>query len=601
MPSPLLHLRGIRHGFGGTPLLTGAELAVSPGDRLCLVGRNGSGKSTLLRIAADLIEPEAGEIFRQPGAVISYLPQAPDLSAYLRLGDYIDDGLDDEGKRRAHAACQALAISGDEATANVSGGEARRAALAKVLATDADVLLLDEPTNHLDLPAIEWLEAELAGNRAGLVLISHDRRFLKALSRATLWVDRGSVRRLERGFEHFEDWRDQVLADEEVQQQKLARKIVEEEHWLRYGVTARRKRNVRRLGLLSELRAELRDHRGPQGAARATAGPTADTGKIMIEAKGLEKSYGSQAIVRGLSLRFARGDRLGIVGPNGAGKTTLINLLTGLLAPDAGTVRVADTVVMASLDQKREQVVPDRSLKDEMTDGAGDFVTVGGEKRHVMGYLKEFLFTPEQARTPVKALSGGERGRLMLARALARTSNLLVLDEPTNDLDLETLDVLQELVADYKGGVIVVSHDRDFLDRTVTSILMAEGQGRWTEYAGGYDDMVSQRGHGVSARRPKTEAPARGSQKARTVEEAAAAPSPTKLSGRERQRLEALPGLIAAMERDMAKLEALIADPDLFARDRARFDKAGATLAALRSAKDEAEEEWLALEMKREG
>jgi ATP-binding cassette subfamily F protein uup len=597
MSPPLLHVKNIRHGFGGRPCLESAELAVAAGDRLCLVGRNGSGKSTLLRIAAGLIEPEGGEVFRHPAATVRYLPQEPDLTGFATTLAYVEAGLTEgDDPHRARRLLDGLGLTGEEETGRLSGGEARRAALARVLAPDPDVLLLDEPTNHLDLPAIEWLENELRGMRAGLVLISHDRRFLTALSRATLWVDRGQVRRIERGFDRFEEWRDTVLAEEEAAQQKLARKIVAEEHWLRYGVTARRKRNVRRLEGLHQLRAERRAHRGPDGAARIAAGEAPDSGRILIEAKGLRLAYGERAIVRDLSLRLARGDRLGIVGPNGAGKTSLINLLTGVRPPDAGSVRIAETVAMATLDQQREKLDPDRSLKEEMTDGSGDFIEVGGERRHVMGYLREFLFTPEQAGTPVRVLSGGERGRLMLARALARPSNLLVLDEPTNDLDLETLDVLQEMVADYSGAVIVVSHDRDFLDRTVTSVLMAEGDGRWTEYAGGYSDMLAQRGRGVEPMAAVRQ-PARRQEAGRPGETPRAAAGGPRLTFKDRHRLETLPELIAAMERDIARLEALLADPDLYARDRARFDKAQATLAALAARKAEAEDEWLRLEL----
>jgi ATP-binding cassette subfamily F protein uup len=599
MSPPLIHVKNIRHGFGGTPCLVSAELAVGIGERLCLVGRNGSGKSTLLKIAAGMIDPEAGEIFRQPNATVRYLPQEPDLSGFPTTLAYVEAGLrDGDDPHRARRLLDDLGLSGDEDPRRLSGGEARRAALARVLAPDPDILLLDEPTNHLDLPTIEWLEGELRQCRGGIVLISHDRRFLSNLSKATLWVDRGAVRRIERSFADFEEWRDKVLAEEEVAQQKLDRKIAAEEHWLRYGVTARRKRNVRRLGLLQDLRRQRDTYNGPQGAARIGAAEASETGKIMIEAKALSKTYGDRPIVRDLTLRFARGDRLGIVGANGAGKTTLINLLTGALAADAGTVRIADTAKMATLDQTRDKVDPERALKDEMTDGAGDFIEIAGERRHVMSYLRDFLFTPEQAKTPVKALSGGERGRLMLARALARPSNLLVLDEPTNDLDLETLDVLQEMVADYAGGVIVVSHDRDFLDRTVTSVLMAEGNGRWTEYAGGYSDMLAQRGKGVEAR----EAARRQPPAARKAEDAAkrAEPDKGRLSFRDRHALETLPELMAAIDRDIGKLQALLDDPDLYARDRARFDRAQATLAALLKRKDEAEEEWLRLEMLRE-
>jgi ABC transport system ATP-binding/permease protein len=598
MPPPLIHLKAIRHSFGGQPILDGAELAVATGERLCLVGRNGSGKSTLLRIAAGQIEADAGERFMHPGATIRYLAQEPDLSAFATVEDYVLAGLaEGDDPHRARQLIEGLGLTGAEDTKRLSGGEAKRAALAAVMAPEPDILLLDEPTNHLDLPAIEWLEDALKRLRSGLVVISHDRRFLATLSRATLWVDRGTVRRLERGFEAFEGWRDEVLEQEEKDAQKLKRKIVEEEHWLRYGVTARRKRNVRRLGLLQDLRSEWKTRSRAQGGVTLTVSEAAESGKLVIEAKGVSKSYGADAIVRNLSMRIAQGDRLGIVGPNGAGKTTLINLLTGTLPPDEGTVKVGVSVAAVTLDQKRENVNPAFTLKQAMTDDRGDIISVGGEPRHVMGYLKDFLFTPEQAKTPIAVLSGGERGRMMLARALAKPSNLLVLDEPTNDLDLETLDLLQEMIVDYAGTVILVSHDRDFLDRICTSVLMSEGKGRWVEYAGGYSDMLAQRGAGVTAK--ATAAPTREARsETRQPDEPQAAAR--KLSFKDRHALETLPGLLAAMERDMAKLAALLAEPDLYTRDRARHDKASETLTALQARHAASEEEWLRLEMLRE-
>jgi ABC transport system ATP-binding/permease protein len=607
MSPPLIHLKEIRHGFGGNILLNGAELAVGRGDRLCLVGRNGSGKSTLLKIAAGMIEQDGGERFVHPGATVEYLMQEPDLSGYATVSDYVLSGLgESHDPYRAMQFLEALGLTGEETTDRLSGGEARRAALVRVLAPEPDILLLDEPTNHLDLPAIEWLESTLGRLKSGLVVISHDRRFLANLSNATLWVDRGRVRRMEQGFHAFEEWRDDVLEQEERDNQKLARKIVQEEHWLRYGVTARRKRNVRRLGLLQDLRSQWRNRGGAQGGVTLTVSEADEAGKLVIEAKNISKSYGQETsygvetIVRNLSIRIANGDRLGIIGPNGAGKTTLINLLTAVLPPDEGTVKVGISVAMTTLDQKRENVNPLFTLKEAMTDNRGDIIEVGGTPRHVMGYLKDFLFSPEQVRTPISVLSGGERGRMMLARALAKPSNLLVLDEPTNDLDLETLDLLQEMLVDYKGTVILVSHDRDFLDRICSSVLMSEGKGRWVEYAGGYSDMVNQRGAGVSA---KIVAPSQ--MQIKTVEEA---PSPAetifapskKLSFKERHALETLPNLMEAMKRDIAKLEQLLAEPDLYTRDRKRHDKAAETLAELQEKFAQSEDEWLRLEMLRE-
>ncbi|WP_407050012.1 ABC-F family ATP-binding cassette domain-containing protein [Methyloraptor flagellatus] len=600
MAAPLLTLRDIGLTFGGNPLLEGAELAVAERDRICLVGRNGSGKSTLLKVAAGLIEADRGDRVVQGGVTVRYLPQEPDLSAFATTLAYVEAGLGPgDDPFRARRLLEDLGLTGEEDPKRLSGGEARRAALARTLAPEPDVVLLDEPTNHLDLPAIEWLEAELKGMRSALVLISHDRRFLENLSRATIWLDRGRTRRLDRGFASFEAWRDDLLEQEEKERHKLDRKIVAELDWLRYGVTARRKRNVRRLAELGALREKKKTERRVQGTVKMAATETEVSGKIVIEAIGLSKAYDGRAIVKDLDIRIARGDRLGVVGANGAGKTTLINLLTGQLAPDAGTVKLGANVEMVTLDQKREALDPNASLRHAMTDGRGDIVTVGGESRHVMSYLKDFLFSPEQAGTPVGVLSGGERGRLMLARALARPGNLIVLDEPTNDLDLETLDLLEELLADYPGTVVVVSHDRDFLDRVATSVIMSEGGGRWTEYAGGYADMVAQRGTGVSAR--VIDKPAAAPKSSDAPKPAAEAPAKKrKLGFNERHALETLPARIATLEAELAKLQQVMADPALFTRDPVKFQKTADAITKAEAERAAAEDRWLELEMLRE-
>ncbi|MFL5203820.1 MAG: ABC-F family ATP-binding cassette domain-containing protein, partial [Microvirga sp.] len=451
---PLLLLQDIALTFGGTPLVESAELSVSPGERACLVGRNGSGKSTLLKIAAGLIEADRGKRFVQPGATVRYLAQEPDLSAYPTTLAYVEAGLGPgDDHYRARYLLEQLGLTGDEKSADLSGGEARRAALAHVLAPQPDILLLDEPTNHLDLPVIEWLEGELKSLRSAMVLISHDRRFLESLSQATIWLDRGRTRRMDRGFAHFEEWRDQVLEQEEAEHHKLGRKLVAEADWLRYGVTARRKRNVRRLGNLHAMRQQYRERTRAVGTVNVSLAEAEQSGTLVVEAEGISKTYGDRAIVSNLSLRVLRGDRLGIIGPNGAGKTTLINMLTGVLDPDGGRVRLGSNLQMVTLDQRRASLDPDATVVETLTGGRGDTVTIGGQTKHVIGYMKDFLFSPEQARTPVGVLSGGERNRLMLARALAQPSNLLVLDEPTNDLDLETLDLLEEMIQDYSGTV----------------------------------------------------------------------------------------------------------------------------------------------------
>ncbi|HEV7872553.1 MAG TPA: ATP-binding cassette domain-containing protein [Enterovirga sp.] len=600
MAPPLLNLQGIALTFGGTPLLESAELAVGAGDRVCLVGRNGSGKSTLLRIAAGLVEPDRGQLFVQPGATLRYLPQEPDMSGFATVLDYVEAGLGpgDEAYR-ARYLLEELGLTGEEDPANLSGGEARRVALARTLAPEPDILLLDEPTNHLDLTTIEWLEAELKGTRAALVLISHDRRFMTNLSRATVWLDRGQTRRLDQGFGAFEAWRDEVYAEEETERHKLDRKIEAEQDWLRYGVTARRKRNVRRLGALYDLRQQRRDERRAVGQASMAAAEAKPSGTLVIEAKEVVKSFGERPIVAGFSTRIHRGDRIGIVGPNGAGKTTLLSILTGALEPDSGAIRFGAGIEAVTLEQHRDSLDPNDTLQNALTEGRGDQVMVGGQPRHVVGYLKDFLFSPEQARTPLRVLSGGERGRLMLARALAKPSNLLVLDEPTNDLDLETLDVLEEMLADYAGTIIVISHDRDFLDRVATSVIAPEGDGRWQEYAGGYTDMLAQRGADLALRRAAPQ-PAR-LRTEKSEESAAAKPaSKRRLSFHEKHALATLPSRIAALEKDIAGLQKRLDDPALFTRDPKAFETASAELARKGAELEDAETQWLELEILRE-
>ncbi len=595
MAPPLVQLGSIALTFGGTPLLEGVDLTVAAGERVCLVGRNGSGKSTLLKIVAGLVEPDKGTRFVQPDATVRYLPQEPDLTGFATVSDYVAAGLGPHGD--SHAArylLEQLGLTGAENPGELSGGEARRAALARVLASDPDILLLDEPTNHLDLPAIEWLERDLAGRRAAIVIISHDRRFLANLSRVTVWLDRGKTRRIERGFSDFEAWRDEVLAQEERDAHKLDRKIVAEEHWVRYGVTARRKRNVRRMAGLQALRQQRREARRATGTVAMAAAEAERSGALVIEAKGISKCF-DRAVVTDFSLRVERGDRIGVVGPNGSGKTTLVNLLTGALTPDAGTLRLGANIQMATLDQTRESLDPNWTVTEALTGGRGDTVMVGSQVKHVVGYLKDFLFSPEQARTPLRALSGGERGRLMLARALAKPSNLLVLDEPTNDLDLETLDVLEEMIGDYAGTVLLISHDRDFLDRVVNAALAPEGNGKWLEYAGGYSDMLAQRGADV--RKPAAKPAAPPSRK--SAERPAAEPARRKLNFNEKHALDTLPARMVTLEAEVKRLNARLADPALYARDRAAFDKATGALATAQTELAAAEERWLELELLR--
>ena len=596
--APILALQQIKLTLGSTLLLDGAELSVLPGDKIALVGRNGSGKSTLLKIAAGEIEPDGGKRFLQPGATIRYLPQEPDLSGYKTTLEYAEAGLQGGNDPfRARYLLEHLGLTGDEDPSRLSGGEARRAALARVLAPEPDIILLDEPTNHLDLPAIEWLEAEIRSLRSALIIISHDRRFLADLTKSTMWLDRGTTRRLNKGFSDFEEWRDTVLEEEELARHKLDRQIVREEHWLTYGVTARRKRNVGRLERLSGLRQERKDQRRSVGEVKLTVTEADMSGKMVAEAEHIGKAFDGRVIVNDFTTRIIRGDRIGIIGANGAGKTTLIKLLTGELKPDSGKVRLGASLELASLDQRRAKLDPTSTLKEALTNGGSDTLIINGQPKHVMGYMKDFLFTPEQARTPVQKLSGGERGRLALARALALPSNFLVLDEPTNDLDLETLDLLQEMLGDYPGTVMVVSHDRDFLDRVATSVIVAEGGGQWTEYAGGYSDMVLQRGYGVMA----PEAPVKGQKGNRNAAmPSIAAPQKAKLSFKQKHALETLPKTIAVRDVEIARLQTLLADPKLYASDPRAFADASTKLTATEALKAKAEDEWLELEAIRE-
>lgn len=604
MAPPLLTLQEIHLTFGGTPLLAGADLIVEANARLCLVGRNGSGKSTLLKIAAGLVEPDNGTRFVQPGITLRYLAQEPDFSGFASTRDFAEAGLTEgDDSYRAQYLLNELGLTGDEDPAHLSGGESRRAALAQALAPEPDILMLDEPTNHLDLPAIEWLEKELAGSRSALVLISHDRRFLSNLSRSTVWLDRGRTRILSQGFSEFEAWRDKLLEEEERDAHKMDRKIAREEDWLRYGVTARRKRNVRRLGDLHTLRKQAAEARREltRGTAKVdmAAQESRLSGKLVSEAEHVSKSYDGTPIVKDFTTRILRGDRVGLVGPNGAGKTTLLNLLTGALAPDEGTIRLGTNIEMVTLDQKRESLPPDTTLRDALTGGGGDMVFVGDTQRHVISYMKDFLFAPEQARTPIRELSGGERGRLMLARALAKPSNLLVLDEPTNDLDLETLDLLQDLLSNYEGTVLLVSHDRDFLDRLVTSVIHAEGKGVWQEYAGGYSDMQAQHAAALPADADDEATAKPSGQPAPKREKPTKAPR-RKLSFKEKHALETLPQEIAALETKIGGLRQRLAEPDLFSRDPKGFQEAAAALERAEHDLSGMEEKWLELEMLKE-
>ncbi len=597
---PLLQLNDIALTFGGDPVFSSLDLVVQAGDRLALVGRNGSGKSTLMKVMAGLVEADAGSRVLPDGTSVGYLEQDPDFSGFSTLGDFALANLGPAEAWRVEAAAEGLKLRLDASVEAASGGERRRAALARLLAEAPDLMLLDEPTNHLDIEAIEWLEGELSGTKAGFILISHDRAFLKALARGTLWLDRGVVRRQDRGFERFEEWRDTIWAEEDLARHKLDRKIKAEARWAVEGISARRKRNMGRVRALGELRDERAAMIRRQGTAAMALEAGTQSGKRVIEARGISKSYGDTVILRPFDLRVLRGDRIALVGPNGAGKTTLLKILTGELDPDEGTVVHGTGIEMAVFDQARSALDPNATLWESLTNdptigvsGRSDQVLVRGAPRHVVGYLKDFLFDEAQARAPVRSLSGGEKARLLLARIMARESNLLVLDEPTNDLDVETLDLLQDLLGEYPGTVLLVSHDRDFLDRVASVTVALEGHGRAVVYAGGWTDMVAQRG---AMQRPNTEQVSQ--KKMKIAPEQAEKEKKSGLSFTEKHRLEELPKLIEKLEAEIAKLSDLLSDPAIYTTQAVKAQKATDALAERQTMLEAAELEWLTLEEK---
>jgi ATP-binding cassette subfamily F protein uup len=575
-------------------------LVVQPGDRVALVGRNGSGKSTLMKVMAGLVEADAGARTVAPAASVGYMEQEPDMVGFATLGDFAGSELDPAEMYRVDMAGEGLKFDPARAVSTASGGERRRAALAKLMAEAPELMLLDEPTNHLDIEAIAWLEQTLKDTRTAYVLISHDRAFLRELTRATLWIDRGMVRRQEKGFAHFEEWRDKVWEDEDQSRHKLNRRIKSEARWAVEGISARRKRNQGRVRALQDLRAERSSQIKRQGAAAMALDAGPKSGKKVVEAIGISKAYDGKVILSNFSLKMQRGDRVALVGPNGVGKTTLLNMLLGTEQPDSGTISLGTNLIPAVFDQARAQLDPNMTLWDSLTgdpdmrvSGKADQILVRGSPRHVIGYLKEFLFDEAQARAPVRSLSGGEKARLLLAKLMARESNLLVLDEPTNDLDIETLDLLQELLDGYDGTIILVSHDRDFLDRVATTTIAMEGNGRATAYAGGWSDYRAQR---LESGAPEAESSVTTS-KSKGNAPVAKEKAP-KISFTEKHRLGELPQVIAKLEAEISKLEDLMADPGLFTREPVKFRKATEALTARQAALRAAEEEWLALEEK---
>jgi ATP-binding cassette subfamily F protein uup len=596
---PLLQLNEISLTFGGDPIFDGLSLVAQPGDRVALVGRNGSGKSTLMKVMGGLIEPDSGEVIAGPGVSVGYMEQEPDLSGFTTLGDFAAHGLDESEMYKVERAGAGLKFDPARPVETASGGERRRAALARLMAGGPDLMLLDEPTNHLDIEAIAWLESELKATRKGYILISHDRAFLQALTRATLWIDRGMVKRQERGFGEFEAWRDATWEEEDTQRHKLNRKIKAEARWAVEGISARRKRNQGRVRALQELRAERAGQITRQGAAAMAFEAGKKSGRKVIEATQITKAFGDKKILEPFDITINRGDRIALVGPNGVGKTTLLNMMIGREEPDTGAIKLGTNLELALFDQSRAQLDGDMTLWDSLTgdpemrvSGKADQVMVRGMPKHVVGYLKEFLFDEGQARAPVRSLSGGEKARLLLAKLMARSSNFLVLDEPTNDLDIETLDLLQDLLGQYDGTVVLVSHDRDFLDRVAVTTIAMEGDGKATVYAGGWSDYIAQRNQddfgesvvkskrSVSKGKEKAEAPKSG------------------LSFTEKHRLETIPAEMERLEAEIGKLQELMSDPALFTENPVKFQKATDALIERQSKLDAAEEEWMLLEEK---
>lgn len=595
---PLLQLTDIALSYGGDPVFDQLSTTIHMGDRLALVGRNGSGKSTLLKVMAGLVEPDHGTRTVPAGTSVGYMEQEPELDGFATLGDFAISDLAADALWRVEAVSEGLKLDPDLDPSQASGGERRRAALAKLLAEAPDLMLLDEPTNHLDIEAIAWLETRLAASKQAFVTISHDRAFLTALSKATLWIDRGEVRRNEGGFEKFEAWRDKTWAEEDDARHKLNRKIKAEARWAVEGISARRKRNQGRVRALQALRAERASQIAREGTAAMQFGEGPKSGRRAIEAKGLSKAYGDKRICHDFSLRVMRGDRVAFVGPNGVGKTTLIELLTGLRSPDDGTVELGANIEMAVFDQRRAALDPDASLWESLTEdkharvqGNSDQVMVRGSPRHVVSYLKEFLFDDSQARAPVRSLSGGERARLLLARIMAKPSNLLILDEPTNDLDIETLDLLQDILGEYDGTVLLVSHDRDFIDRVATSTVALEGRGRVVVHAGGWSDYAPKRALVEPVQPEKVQVKPKQAEPEKKA-------APGGLTFTEKHRLEALPAEIEQLEAEIGKLEALLADPKLYSEEPVKFAKASEALIARQSLLAAAEDEWLTLEDK---
>lgn len=597
---PILSLADVELTFGGTPIFTGVTFTLAKGERAALVGRNGAGKSTLMKLVTGRHEPDAGELWLQPGTDVSVVEQEPDLSDFASVLDYASDGADETWMAEAELGIFGIDPGADPKT--LSGGQTRRAALARAFAQDPDILLLDEPTNHLDVPMIEALEERLKSFPGAVLLVSHDRRFLETVTTTTLWLRQGKVWKSPRGYAHFDEWAGGIEAEEEKQLQRMKTHLKEEQHWLARGVTARRKRNMGRLTRLHELRSQHAKQKSLINEAKSTAGLSAESGdsqsRKVLEAFGVSKAFGDTVIADDLSLRILKGDRIGIVGPNGVGKTTLLKLLLGELAPDTGTVKLSQTLTVTYLDQTRETLKPTDTLWEALAPAGGDAIMVQGRSKHVAAYAKDFLFSPDQLRQPVSALSGGERNRLTLAIALAKPADVLVLDEPTNDLDMQTLDLLEEMLSDFDGTLILVSHDRAFLDAIVTSCLVPMGNGKWAETAGGWSDAARQVPSLTSQRAAKAPDTSKTSKT-----QAQSSPAPkrdAKLSFKDQHKLKEAEAAMPRLTAEIAKLEADLADPKLFNADPQAFQRLTRRLEAARAELEQAEEDWLSIEALKE-
>ena len=592
-------VKGVRLAFGTNQLFENVEFSINRGDKISLVGRNGCGKSTLLKVISGVQEPDDGEIFIQPHTKISYMPQEPDFTGYKTLRDVVLSGLENTEQNQDYKAdilIKELGIREHQAPFESSGGERKKAALAKALIGEPDILLLDEPTNHLDMPTIEKLENIIKSFRGAVVLISHDRMFLSNISQTTFWLDRGIMRRNNKGFKFFEEWQEQVINQEIIEQKNLNKKLEEETEWLHKGVTARRRRNMGRLRRLQQLRQERREQLKQIGSVNLEVEEADLRSKMVIEAKHVNKTYGDRVIIKDFSTRVIKGNKIGIVGSNGAGKTTLVKLLTKRLEPDSGFVRIGKNLEEAYFDQNRDTLDPKKTLWQTLCD-KGDHIFVRGKYRHVVAYLKDFLFKPDQAKCPVAALSGGEKNRLMLAVALAKKSNFLVLDEPTNDLDMDTLDLLQEVLAEYEGTVLIVSHDRDFLDRVVTSIIYMSGDGTAVEHAGSYSELLAK----MQNKTPQKSEPSKKTPSKETKKSAAPeSKKTTRLSYNQQRLLEVLPQKITELETELQKIETALADSELYTQNPDKFNELTARHESVAAEIAQSENQWLEIQMLKE-